>query len=261
MVRFMPLLGVLVLLAVLPISAQDAPPKPKTEDVQVKGVTLDANGKPLAGMTVADMWTFDGTWKPKDGVKSDAEGKFALTVRTFPDQAAYRGYRIQAGDTDGKLSALAVVKADGLAAEFKLTLAPLCTVSATVVPPEGIEMKDGNYFTVYWKAPQTHICSARTKDRAATFSLPVGEYRYMLGAADCKYARGTFNVEAGRDKLELPPIKMEQTALSKMYGQQAAPISISYIRNLPADLDKKGAKVTLEDFKGRWVLMEFWGWW
>jgi hypothetical protein len=83
----------------------------------------------------------------------------------------------------------------------------------------------------------------------------------MISAADCKFARKTFNVEPGKPALELAPIQLELTAIAKMYGNEAAPITISYVRNLPADLEKKGAQVTLADFKGRWVLLEYWGWW
>jgi hypothetical protein len=260
MVRKLMLLAALMLL-VLPVTAQEAPPKVNIKEVEISGVTTNADGKPVADATIAEMWSFSaGAWKASGGTKSDADGKFALKVRTFPDQKT-RAYRIQAIDAESKLGAVSVVRAEGLASPFNFKLEPLVEVSAKLLDPEGAKVPDSFYANIYWANPQTHICGSIFASKAFSFNLPVGGYSYMISAADCKFARKTFKVEAGKEKLDVGPIQLELTPIALMYGKEAAPIAVSYVRNLPADLEKKGAQVQLGDFKGRWVLLEYWGWW
>ena len=43
-----------------------------------------------------------------------------------------------------------------------------------------------------------------------------------------------------------------------------AALSLSLVacaRELPDDLADRGSAITLEDFQGRWLILEFWGYW
>ncbi|MCC7509146.1 MAG: hypothetical protein IT464_07200 [Planctomycetes bacterium] len=268
-------LAVLTLLF-LPARAQERPAV-KFENVEVSGITLDADGKPLAGISVADMWNYDGKWSANGGAKSDAEGKFTLTVRTFPDQPQ-RSYRIQAGDADSKLGAVAIVKADALK-NLKFTLQPLVTVKGTLMGEEGFEPEAGGYVNVYWKAPPVWLCSTRLTTQSAKpdekavgqvvfeLLLPVGEYSTLISAGEAfQYARPAISTLAGTAVTLDVPLKI--TALAKHYGKKAPAINVDFVRNLPSDIvGKRAARkgdpepVTLDTFKGRWVLLEFWGFW
>ncbi|MCA8913043.1 MAG: hypothetical protein KDB82_15185 [Planctomycetes bacterium] len=249
----------LLLLLVVPAKA-DERPAVKFENIDVKGIVVDADGEPVAGVAVSDYWSYgDGKWTASGDVKSDKEGRFTLTVRTFPAQPS-RGYRIQAGDdTRG---AVAVVTAKEMASELKLTVQPLVTVTGKLQAAEGFPANDGVYFNVYWKSPMLWMASTHTKEDSFTLTLPVGEYSYMFRAGEAyKYSRGTFEIPAGKESLALDPIALTLNPLATFYGKQAPDINISYVRNLPEDLEAKGAQVKLADFKGRWVLIEFWGFW
>lgn len=269
-------LAVLTLLF-LPAEAQERPAV-KFENVEVSGITLDAQGKPMAGVSVADTWNYDGKWSANGGAKSDAEGKFSLTIRTFPDQPQ-RSYRIQAGDADSKLGAVTVLKADALK-DLKFTLQPLVAVKGTLTGAEGFEPEAGGYVNVYWKAPPVWLCSTRlTAERAegpdekATAKvvfdllLPVGEYSTLISAGEAfQYARPAISTLAGTAvNLDVP---LKVTALAKHYGKKAPAINVDFVRNLPSDIvgkiaTRKGEPepITLDTFKGRWVLLEFWGFW
>ncbi len=273
-------LAVLTLLF-LPAQAQERPAV-KYENIEVSGITLDADGKPLAEVSVADMWNYDGKWSANGGAKSDAEGKFTLTVRTFPDQPQ-RSYRIQAGDTEGKLGAVTILKADALK-DLKLTLQPLVAVKGTLKGEEGFEPEAGGYVNVYWKAPPVWLCSTRLTAEAAKptegpdakeaaprvvfdLLLPVGEYSTLISAGEAfQYARPAISTLAGSAVTLDVPLKV--TALAKHYGKKAPAINVDFVRNLPSDIVRKIATrkgepepVTLDTFKGRWVLIEFWGFW
>ncbi|MCB9894848.1 MAG: hypothetical protein H6839_10385 [Planctomycetes bacterium] len=251
------LLPVLALIFTVPTRADEEPRKVNFENIDVSGTVTDADGKPAAGVPVADYWTYDGAWKANGDVVSDAEGKFTLSIRTFPDQPA-RAYRVMAADA-GR-AAVVLAKVEELKAGVALALKPLVRVSAKLAADKDFPVEDGGYVNFYWKAPQTWMASTQIEKGAFSALLPAGSYSYMFRAnAAYKYSRGSF--DASGEKAELPAIELVVNPIARAYGKQAPAINISYVRNLPAELEGKGAQVTLAAFKGRWVLLDFWGFW
>lgn len=248
-------------LIVLPALAQERR-QVRVVDVEVKGTVTDADGTPVAGVHVAEFWVYDGAWKPRqeDASKTDKDGRFSATVRTYPELAA-RNHRIQAGD--GHRAAIMFVARDALAEEVTLVLQPLAAVTSTLELPEGHKYEGPASVSVNLAGERMPLLSTRsTVADGISMHLPPGQYQMRVSAGrDFKPVATEFTVEAGSDKQALPAIKLELTNLAKLAGKEAPEITISHIRNLPADLAEKGTEVTLKDFRGRWVMLEFWGWW
>jgi hypothetical protein len=142
-------------------------------------------------------------------------------------------------------------------------LQPLAAVTAKIELPEGREIDTPAYVSVNHAGERMPLLNmpAPVADGVSVL-LPPGKYAMRVSAGrDFKPAALEFTVEDGSDKHELPAIKLELTNLALLAGKEAPEITISHIRNLPADLAEKGTEVTLKDFRGRWVMLEFWGWW
>ena len=93
-----------------------------------------------------------------------------------------------------------------------------------------------------------------TKDAKFEFVLPVGEYAVTSYGQDVKQTKTPLNVTADRSEYDLGKIDLKATPLAKLQGKPMPEWSI---------VDARGAKkdVKLTDYKGKWVYIEFWGFW
>lgn len=250
-------------LIVLPVVAQERR-QVRIVEVEVKGTVVDAAGTPVAGILVAEFWVYDGTWKPRgeNAATTDKEGRFAASVRTLPDLPT-RNHRIQAVDADSTRAAVMFVSRESLGEEVKLVLQPLVSVSAKLVPPEGVELDGPVHVGASLAGERMPLLNmASSAAEGVSLRLPPGKYAMRVSAGrNFKPVAQEFTVEAGKEKQELSPIQLKLTELAKLAGKEAPDITISHIRNLPADLADKGTEIKLKDFRGRWVMLEFWGWW
>jgi RNA polymerase sigma factor (sigma-70 family) len=88
---------------------------------------------------------------------------------------------------------------------------------------------------------------------------PVGKYRLELHSADPVARQGTeeaqteVTVSSGDEPLALPPIKMNVLPQRSLVGQPAPEIEAK-------DLNT-GATVKLADYRGKVVILDFWGYW
>jgi hypothetical protein len=89
-----------------------------------------------------------------------------------------------------------------------------------------------------------------------TFSLrlPPGDYRFTLRATDCVAASKTATVAADAKEVDLGATDLAPTVLARLYGKAPPEWTVS---------DARGVDKTLKlaDLKGKWVLIEFWGYW
>ncbi len=89
--------------------------------------------------------------------------------------------------------------------------------------------------------------------------LPEGTYRLEVSVSDAKTdealgeAQREFVVPRGDGPFDLPPLALEQPGFRKMFGKPAPEIAAT-------DLDT-GRPVKLADFRGKVVVLEFWGYW
>jgi hypothetical protein len=89
-----------------------------------------------------------------------------------------------------------------------------------------------------------------------TFSLqlPPGDYQLSYRAPDCIAAKGSASVTAGATELDLGTTDLEPTMLSQLSGKAPPEWSVSDARGV-------SRSVKLADYRGKWVLLEFWGFW
>jgi hypothetical protein len=213
---------------------------------------VNADNQPVAQ---ADVGLF---WQVKDGAmiaaaekptRTDAAGKAVLAVDNWNQKRP-----VLVLSADRKLGAVVGVEKGDEGKERTVTLGPTVRVTAkleckelnakpvwanTLVTPEGF----GGYFT---------------QDGGTTasfaFVLPAGKYTFRSYGTDVEDARQTVTLSADRPVHDFGTIDLKASAIAKMKGKAPAEWVVADARGVKAD-------VKLADYKGKWVYIEFWGFW
>ncbi len=221
------------------------------DEKEFHGVVVDADGKPAADVPVDTYWAVkDGKLAPRAGTRTDAEGRFKIKIRCY----AKRPAPLMAVDKDVARGAAVALDIENPDVEVTLKLVPMVPVRGEITSKDLGAPIAGCFVNVsHAKA----IIGLVGIDCSGKFSLqlPPGEYRLTLRATDCIAAREkTVTIAADAKELDLGTTDLAPTVLAKLYGKAPPEWSVSDARGV----DKA---VKLADFKGKWVLLEFWGTW
>src|SRR5438445_12743280 len=97
----------------------------RAHEATVRGTIIDADGKPVAGVEVANFWMGkNGSMTAYGGVKSDADGKYSVKVPEWMPEPA-----LLAISADRKSGAVASVQPKDSTDVAPMKLAPLVKVS------------------------------------------------------------------------------------------------------------------------------------
>jgi hypothetical protein len=226
--------------------------------VKVTGKVVDAKGDPVEGATVASFWIRssrqpDGnggsSFNAFQGVTTDREGAFALELQLYGRDGA-----LMAMDRGQRMGGSVVVKAKGPAEPLKITLGPLVRVHGSFSCNE--LKKRPPWTNVYITLMPGNVRLVQNDSREATFDVlvPPGTYQFWGYGSDVADLRKEITARADTTDLNLGILDMPATIIAKHKGKAPPQWNVT---------DARGAKkdVKLADFKGKWVLMEFWGFW
>ena len=242
----------LVTLARAPKDFKDFP-----KDVTV--TVVGADGKPAAGVGVGGFMYYDRPDPAKGGkpgwVLADPVTTAADGTATFKADAL-RGGQIVARDTAGQTIAFVpVTPARRAAGRVVAALAPEVRVTASVTCDELTKAGQPlGYVNAYLLSGGARPAYWASKDGTVEFVAPAGKYTLDLYGSE---GLGTRQVEvvvpADRSEVVLDPIAIEAKAFALMKGKPAP--------ELAAIGGWAGTKSTFADLKGKYVLVEFWGYW
>ncbi len=231
----------LALLLAAPAAAQDR---------TVRGKVVDAAGNPAAGVEVADFWNVvDGKLTAYKGTTTTADGTFELKVAAWMAEAGLMAFT---PDRDRGAFALVDPKADK---PVELALAPTAAVSGKFHVPELDRRPPWTNVYIYAGTKNSARPIQCSSDQAAfAFPLPPGEYTFNGYGSDVVGMKKPLAVPADGKPLALGTIDLKATAIAKMVGKPPLPWQITDARGLPKT-------VKLDDLKGKWVVLDFWGHW
>jgi hypothetical protein len=221
-----------------------------TFSVTLKAV--DADQKPVAKADVALFWTAkDGVMTAAGGkpTVTDAAGKALLQVDNWNEKRP-----VMVLSADRKLGGIVGVSKDDEGKEVTATLGPTVRVKGqlecrelnakprwanTLVTPDGFR----GYFT-------------QDMTTAATFAfvLPAGKYQLRSYGTDVEDFKQTVTLAADRPEHDFGTIDLKASAVAKLKGKTPPGWVIADARGVKPD-------VPLADYKGKWVYLEFWGYW
>ena len=235
----------LVLLVSGPSLAQD-------RDVKVTGRVVGRDGKPVPGAKVARMW-HASLGNKQDGFApaiAGDDGHFTLKVDFYGRDVALMA--LDAGRTVGGTT---IVPANGARREVEIQLVPLTRVHGK------FESKDLgraiDWTNVYITLLPGKIRLLQNTSRQAEFSLllPPGEYDLNGYGTDVAGIHKPLSLKAnGPADLDLGTLNLPATFLARHKGKELPPWTIADARGVRKN-------VTLADYRGKWVLVDFWGHW
>lgn len=221
-------------------------------EVTVRGTVLDASGKPLPGAAVSDGWRFDaGKFSARHIVTTDAEGRFVLTRKLGEGQRRF----LMALDPSRRLGGFASYTAKSGFDALEIRLQRLQDVSGRLLSKDVPFAPDELDLVVFAKGAEHALVRGVRSDSRVHFALPPGEYRLAVGDSQSFVGRNVdYELEAAA--VDLGDIALDGTPIGKSIGKTPPALSYTDARHLPPG---QRGRLTLSDYKGRWLALQFWG--
>jgi len=188
---------------------------------------------------------------PMDGRRSvtDESGKAVLQVDDWNEKRP-----VLVLSADRKLGGFVGVSNADDAKEVIATMAPTVRVKGkldctelktkprwanTMVTPDGFRAQFAQ-----------HMGEAAEFD----FVLPVGKYGFRSYGTDVEDRKQTITLSADKPEYDFGTLDLKASPIAKLRGKTAPDLDITAVRGVKP-------KVKLSDYKGKWVYLEFWGFW
>jgi len=270
------------------------------------GVVTDSCQKPLANVTVSEMWRANGSGTTPDGTLFNLSDEKQLAefwgnlgdMQTFPNRRAMtrsdgsfdvrvrpRSRVLIAMDSTRQLGGIAPIPEPYTGQSVEIRLVPLVTVHGRMRSAVGGKSVDWSH--VYVELPEdpklpltdNRIVSCGSFDGRFRFRLPPGHYvlnAYAISkpnSDDIDLAvqpSPTFTIDRAQRELDLGDLFLTDAPLDRLDLESAAKVegrwkdfTKHYGERAPDwyAVDARGISkdATIADFRGKWLLIEFWG--
>jgi thiol-disulfide isomerase/thioredoxin len=220
--------------------------------VKITGQVVDSGGKPVGGVRVNETW-FTAQGKPLEAEHpaiSDAAGKFSLEMTLYHLDRA-----LVAFDATGKLGGVAIVSHTAPPKTLRIQLSPLSELRFRYGSEVAADPLPESFVTLFLKEGTIPLISGRARTLAFSVKLPPGNYTLRGEGGDDRHAgeMRDFRLETGKP-LDLGEIKLHPSTIARLYGKPAPAWRFADARGVPKDVQPAY-------FKGKWVVLEFWGYW
>jgi thiol-disulfide isomerase/thioredoxin len=218
--------------------------------VQVAGRVVDAKGNPVAGARIAELWFAEqaGPLEPNSPALSGKDGRFSLEMELYD-----RDTLVMAIDATGTLGGVATLSAKTAREPIQIALMPLAEVRVRYVSESPGRSLGETYVTMFAAGGRLRVAAGRSRAAEFRVNLPPGRYsvrgkegRHLEDVREITLAPG-MAVDLGEINLQLSP-------MAQLFGKPAPAWTITDARGVSKEIQPA-------DFKGKWVVLEFWGYW
>lgn len=219
--------------------------------VKIEGRVLDADGKPAAGVEVATFWNVDreaGEQK-LGGVKTDAQGRFTLMEESYGRPLALAAY-----DAGHKNAGLAVIPKDDFGKPVEIRLAPAVRIRGRVDSRELGRPPSWSNVYIFLADRSNRIAQCHGFAPEFAITLPAGDYLLDAYGADVRSVKKPLPLKPDQPDVDLGTIDLPAQALALLKGKPMPAWTLADARGVKKD-------VTIADFRGKWVLIDVWGYW
>ena len=238
-------LGIVAVAAVDQVPAQ-AVQQPPT--VTINGRVVDASGNGVAGAKLATNWV------ASDGQALNAGSNAPVTASDGTFSHAFPIYDfpvvLMAIDAHRKIGGTVLIEKNPGDAKVTIKAQPLATLrlKARLDAP-------GSYaigINVMHPEPRVPIAFVGAPGTTVDVAMPAGTYELFVASMETNSV--TKSIEFKPGATETVEIELKVSGLAKSYGKEALPLTFSEVRGVDP-------RFKLADLKGKWVLLEFWGFW
>jgi uncharacterized protein (TIGR03067 family) len=223
---------------------------------EVKVAVVGADGKPAAEASVCQHMTWrDGTdrkeplrWEYHEAVKCGADGTVAI-----PREKLVFGMLIGrgAGDTMGLAPVSPAKLANGT---FRIELRTQVRITGSITCEELTKAGQPiGWAGGYLMRAGTPVAFYSTNNGKYEFFAPPGQYTLHMYGSEVGTKFVDITVPENRTEYAVEPISLPALAFALLKGKPAP--------ELGDVMGWKGEKVKFADLKGKYVLVEFWGYW
>lgn len=233
----------------------------------IRGRVFDGDGRPAAGVDVGRGWdAFHGEMSPTAWVHTDSEGHFEIPLISRQSPTV-----VMAMDRDRKNGGLLIVerqvdatgsndcedqsvKSEKNVIEVEIQLKPLIEVRGSYWTSEAKRRPRRVWTSVEALPEEIQVIEQNDDSPFFSFRLPPGRYRLRGNAANFDDVYRELDLEPGMEQVELPDLELPVSKLGLLYGQPAPEWHFTAGHGIDAN-------AKLSDYRGKWVVIEFWGVW
>ncbi len=219
------------------------------EEVKVRGRIVDADGKTVSGVEIGTFWHTDdrSAMSPYSGTLSGPKGRFTLPVEFYGQSAG-----LLALDRDQKTGGLVVLEPKDAGKPVEIKLGPLVHFHGMFYCKE-LDKRPARTI-VYMMSGHTRLLECSSGKASFEFDLPAGAYKFWGYGTDIQDVHKDLRLKADKPDVDLQTIVAPATIIAWHKGKLPPAWHVTDARGVKKD-------VQLADFKGKWVLLEFWGHW
>ena len=242
------LLPVLVLMVVLFGSFPNA----IADTFTIKFRVVDANGNPVADAELATNWVIDPAKNRFEGYSSnastDASGMAEIAFQDYGFDRIVLCY-----NRDRSLAGYVMIERQKEGGTLEVQLKPVATVSATLTVSENHGVPEWTN-TLFGVADLPgYFFEFHCSDGKLDFPFPEGKWTYRSHGEDVKTINGEFETVGG-EAVAIGELDYELTPLARLEGKPVPKLEITEARGIDKDF-------AWSEYRGKWVLLEFWGFW
>lgn len=238
-----------VLLLRLHRSPKDFTEYPKEISIQVE----TADGKPVEGAIAARFQS-----KRTVGNQADVSRKYSQEKKTDSAGVVVFPYvelpRIFIDEKSRQMAFPKLVPLSLVAGKLTVKLAPQCEVRGSIFCKELADAEQPIGWTnVYLEANGEAVADCSSENGTFDFLVPAGDYKLRAYGGQVGGRRVSFSVQPNQSEVTVDPIALKALGFALLKGKPA-----------PEFVEVaawSGEPVRLSDLKGKYVLVDFWGFW
>jgi thiol-disulfide isomerase/thioredoxin len=219
---------------------------------RVTGRVVDTQGKPVPGVRVAEDWSIDqrGPLSPYRPAVTGPDGKFSFDLEFFG-----RDIVVMAGDAEGKTGGLATISAKTPRKPIEIKLSLLAEVRVRYASEKPDLPLPESFVTVFLPTSMLPVARGRSRGSSFAFKLPPGRYTFQEEGGGDNHEMDSRELTLAPGKsLDLGEIRLRLSTIAKLYGKPAPAWHFADARDVLPNVQPV-------DFKGKWLVLEFWGYW
>lgn len=243
--------GILILVVSAVCQEGKEPPVPL-----LRGRVLNPDGQPVADARVAQHWSFkDGSPNSKGALKTDATGTFEgrLTLHRLAGTCALAAY-----SPDNKMAGAAVLGETDDLEQITIQLQPAIRVHGKLTSPKlGKEIAWTNTYLYLMPGECRNWKSSSPPGHGPPefdFLAPPGRYILLVLGQDVETLKREIVLRADEPDVDLGAVEMTTHFFTLNKGKKID-WTVTAARGVALE------KSDIEDFRGKWLFVEFWGFW